>query len=171
MTVEQRIMLSEIYINNHPKLLCYAKANKLCASVAEDLVQDTFHDAWSKFDELISHENIGGWLMQTLKNKILNYIRTKQRESHRIADYGNKLEEIVATDNFVNELIVRNTLSAIYKFVYDNFKEDDITLFQRILIEHTSHKEVAAELGITVWTSQKRLERLRKQIRENFSDF
>ena len=171
MTSEQRIIFSEIYISNHPKLLRYAKANKLCAPAAEELVQDTFHDAWSKFDELVSHENIGGWLMQTLKNKMLNYTRTKRRESHLIADYGDKSEDIAATDNLVNELIVRNTLLAICRFVYNNFKDDDITLFQRILIENASHKDVAAELGITVWTSQKRLERIRKRIREEFPDF
>ena len=88
-----------------------------------------------------------------------------------IADYGDKSEDIAATDNLVNELIVRNTLSAICSFVYNNFKDDDITLFQRILIENASHKDVAAELGITVWTSQKRLERIRKRIREEFPDF
>ena len=56
-------------------------------------------------------------------------------------------------------------------YFYDNFKEDDITLFRRIFIENVSHAEVAAELGITVWTSQKRLERIRKRIREEFPDF
>ena len=128
MTSEQRIIFSEIYINNHPKLLRYAKANKLCEPVAEELVQDTFHDAWSKFDELVGHENIGGWLMQTLKNKILNYTRAKRRESYLISDYSDRSEDIAAPDNFVNELIIRNALSAICRFVNDNFKEDDITL-------------------------------------------
>lgn len=60
MTSEQREIFSEIYIDNWPKLLRYAKANKWCAGVAEELVQDTFHDAWSKFGELSDHENIGG---------------------------------------------------------------------------------------------------------------
>ena len=61
----QRELFGEIYVNNWSKLLRYAKANKSCAGVAEELVQDTFHDAWSKFNELVNHENIGGWLMQT----------------------------------------------------------------------------------------------------------
>lgn len=166
MTSQQRIIFSEIYINNYPKLLRYA--NKFCASVAEELVQDTFHDAWSKFDKLVNHENIGGWLMQTLKNKIRNYNRTKRHETNTIIEYN---DSTAAPDNFVNELIAKNTLSAICRFVNDNFKEDDITLFQRILIENASHAEVASELGITVWTSQKRLERIRKRIRAEFPDF
>ena len=171
MTSEQRIIFSEIYIDNHPKLLRYAKANKLCAPAAEELVQDTFHDARSKFGELISHENIGGWLMQTLKNKMRNYTRAKRREANLLVDHGDRSEDIAAPDDFINALIVSDALSTICRFVYDNFKEDDITLFRRIFIENVSHAEVAAELGITVWTSQKRLERIRKRIREEFPDF
>lgn len=76
----QRELFGEIYVNNWSKLLRYAKANKSCAGVAEELVQDTFHDAWSKFGELSDHENIGGWLMLTLKNKMRNYIRSRQRD-------------------------------------------------------------------------------------------
>ena len=171
MTFEQHLIFSEIYISNHPKLLRYAKTNKLCAPAAEELVQDTFHDAWSKFDDLINHENIGGWLMQTLKNKMRNYTRAKRREANLLGDHGDRFEDIAASGSFINALIVSDALSAIYRFVYDNFKEDDITLFRRIFIENVSHAEVAAELGITVWTSQKRLERIRKRIREEFPDF
>ena len=40
MTPEQYTMFSEIYIDNWPKLLRYAKANKSCAGAAEELVQD-----------------------------------------------------------------------------------------------------------------------------------
>lgn len=46
-------VFSDIYVNNWAKLLRYAKANRNSAGVAEELVQDTFHDAWSKFDELV----------------------------------------------------------------------------------------------------------------------
>lgn len=171
MTSEQRIIFSDIYINTFPKLLRYAKANKQCAAVAEELVQDTFHDAWSKFDELADHENIGGWLMQTLKNKIRNYVRTRQRDASMIAEYLDRSEDIAAPQNFVDELIAQSLLSAIYKFVCDTFKEENVILFRRIIIEGVSHKEAAAELGITVWTSQKRLERIRKRIRDEFPDF
>ena len=87
MTSEQREIFSEIYIDNWPKLLRYAKANKWCVGAAEELVQDTFHDAWSKFDELNDHENIGGWLMLTLKNKMRNYIRSRRRDFKLFAEY------------------------------------------------------------------------------------
>ena len=171
MTSEQREIFSEIYIDNWPKLLRYAKANKWCAGVAEELVQDTFHDAWSKFGELSDHENIGGWLMLTLKNKMRNYIRSRQRDVKLFAEYLDRPEDIAAPDNFVNKIITANTLSTIQKFICNNFKDDEVVLFQRVIVEGKSHKAAAEELGITVWTSQKRLERMRKKIKEEFPDF
>lgn len=171
MTSEQREIFSEIYIDNWPKLLRYAKANKWCAGVAEELVQDTFHDAWSKFGELSDHENIGGWLMQTLKNKMRNYIRSRQRDVKLFAEYLDRPEDIAAPDNFVNKIITVNTLSTIQKFICDNFKDDDVVLFQRVIVDGKSHKDAAEELGITVRTSQKRIERMRKKIKEEFPDF
>lgn len=167
----QRELFGEIYVNNWSKLLRYAKANKSCAGVAEELVQDTFHDAWSKFNELVNNENIGGWLMQTLKNKMRNYIRSRQRDVKLFAEYLDRPEDIAAPDNFVNKIITVNTLSTIQKFICDNFKDDDIVLFQRVIVEGKSHKDAAEELRITVWTSQKRIERMRKKIKEEFPDF
>lgn len=167
----QRELFGEIYVNNWSKLLRYAKANKSCAGVAEELVQDTFHDAWSKFNELVNHENIGGWLMQTLKNKMRNYTRARQRDAKVFDEYVDRAEDIAAPDNFVNKIITVNTLSTIQKFICDNFKDDDVVLFQRVIVEGKSHKDAAEELGITVWTSQKRLERIRKRIKDAFPDF
>ncbi len=68
--------------------------------------------------------------MQTLKNKMRNYTRTKRREANLLVDHGDRSEDIAAPGNFINALIVSDALSAIYRFVYDNFKEDDITLFE-----------------------------------------
>lgn len=167
----QRELFGEIYVNNWSKLLRYAKANKSCAGVAEELVQDTFHDAWSKFNELVNHENIGGWLMQTLKNKMRNYTRARQRDAKVFDEYVDRAEDIAAPDNFVNTIMTHAALSAIQEVVYANFKGGDILLFQRVLIDGRSHKEAAEELGITVWTSQKRLERIRKRIKDAFPDF
>lgn len=146
----QRELFGEIYVNNWSKLLRYAKANKSCAGVAEELVQDTFHDAWSKFNELVNHENIGGWLMQTLKNKMRNYTRARQRDAKVFDEYVDRAEDIAAPDNFVNTIMTRATLSAIQEFVYANFKGGDILLFQRVLIDGRSHKDAAEELRITV---------------------
>lgn len=158
-------IFSEIYTANRPKLLHFANKNESCRRVADDLVQDTFHDAWRKFDTLMHHENIGGWLMQTLKNKMRNHIRDGRYVEIAF------IEDMAEPDNFVGDLIARSQLAAVWDFISKNFKPDDIRLFKRIIVDEAGHNVVSKELGITIWTSQKRLERIRKRIREEFPDF
>ena len=109
--------------------------------------------------------------MLTLKNKMRNYIRSRQRDVKLFAEYLDRPEDIAAPDNFVNKIITVNAISTIQKFICDNFKDDDVVLFQRVIVDGKSHKDAAEELGITVWTSQKRIERMRKKIKEEFPDF
>ena len=64
-----------LYLAHVQKLLCYAQSQIQRREIAEELVQDTFHEAYLKFDRLRCHENPGGWLMQTLKNKAISWKR------------------------------------------------------------------------------------------------
>ena len=34
--------------------------------MAEDIVQETLKDAYERYDTLVEHENIGGWLYQSV---------------------------------------------------------------------------------------------------------
>lgn len=165
MTQERHEIFSKIFAVYRPKLLHFIKKNEACRRVADDLVQDTFHDAWRKFDTLIYHENIGGWLMQNLKNKMRNHMRDRHRVEIALT------EDIAEPDNFVGDLITKNQVTAVWEFINKNFKPDDLFLFKRIIVDEVGHNVVSKELGITIWTSQKRLERIRKRIREEFPDF
>lgn len=165
MTQERHEIFNEIFNANRSKLLHFIKKNEACRRVADDLVQDTFHDAWSKLDTLIYHENIGGWLMQNLKNKMRNYMRDRHRVEIALT------EDIAEPDNFVGDLITKNQVAAVWEFINKNFKPDDIFLFKRIIVDEVGYNVVSKELGITIWASQKRLERIRKRIREEFPDF
>ena len=79
--------------------------------------------------------------------------------------------QLPAPGDFVAELSNRQQVLAIQDYVSVHFDEIDRALFRMLLVEGHSHKTAAAALGITVWNSQKRLERIRKRIREAFSDF
>lgn len=54
---------------------------------------------------------------------------------------------------------IRQTLSA-----------DEWDLLRKIALEKVPYKDAAAELGITIWTYQKRVQRIREKLRENFKD-
>ena len=47
---------------------------------------------------------------------------------------------------------------------------DEWDLLRKIALEKVPYKDVSAELGITVWTCQKRVQRIREKLREKFKD-
>lgn len=171
MAAEKESAFDALYLAQVQKLLRYAQAHTQSMEAAEELVQDTFHEAYLKFDQLQRHENPGGWLMQTLKNKLANYQRARQREASLLAGWLEDTSQLPAPGDLVDELSQRQQVAEIRAFVADGFDDTDRALFQALLVEGRSHKYAAAALGITVWNSQKRLERIRKRIRDAFPDF
>ena len=79
MLPNQENFFNQLYQENFWKLRRYA-LTCLNENQAEEIVQDTFFEATKKIDILIAHENPGGWLMDTLKNKIRNCQRRNQKE-------------------------------------------------------------------------------------------
>ena len=67
---EQTQWLEHLYRDYYGKLTIYAAATLRSQSRAQDIVQDTFHEALRHVDTLMEHPNPGGWLMVTLKNKL-----------------------------------------------------------------------------------------------------
>ena len=49
--------------------------------------------------------------------------------------------------------------------------EEEWTLLRRITLEKASYKTVSEELGLTVWTCQKRVQRIREKLRQELKDY
>jgi len=61
---------------------------------------------------------------------------------------------------------VQDTLKEIRRVL----SEEEWDLLRKIALENQPYKNVAEELGITVWTCQKRVERIRKKLKQYFAD-
>lgn len=64
--------------------MVYSTAMRIVADPheAEDIAQRVFVQAWSRFDELASHENPGGWLRLTARNLSINHVRRHVKRRH-----------------------------------------------------------------------------------------
>ena len=170
MQAEQEAFLEELYRNYLTKLTIYASSALGDRSRAQDLAQDVFHEAIIHIDTLMAHENPGAWLMQTAKNKIHEYHRayTRYIQTFISLDYftcagiGSAEDSIMKIDESIN--------TSPIKRIEQILSSEEFSLLKRLIFEKASHLEVAKELGITVWTSQKRLERIRKKLLEIFPE-
>lgn len=171
MTNEQSIFLEKLYRENQPKLLYYARVKLQNESLAMDVVQDTFHTAIQKIDLLMGHTNAPGWLMETLKNKIKDQIRFRNRYLARFISYDGYENCYLCEDTYVLTDEHRKTVADILSNIEEYLKPQDFYLLKRIILDGASHREVAEELGITIWASQKRLERVRKDLTVLFPQY
>ena len=103
----------QLYTEYVHRLIRYARAQGQSGDVAEELVQDTFHEAYAQLAHLTEHENPGGWLMQTLKNKIRNYDRARQRERRLMAGWTEEMYAVAALGDPSEQWLARQQLSDV----------------------------------------------------------
>ncbi|WP_409967650.1 sigma-70 family RNA polymerase sigma factor [Bengtsoniella intestinalis] len=173
MVVDQNAFIDKLYVKYYSQLLRYTLIHLRNPSLAEELVQDTFHDANIKIDALSTHDNPGGWLMRTVQNKINNYNRATVLDMQRYVSYQEEIASQGATVlSAEDRMIEKENLREIVTHIQHTLSPEDIYFLTRIAFDKASHKEMAIELNISVWASQKRLERIRKKLDKNFpSDF
>lgn len=168
MLPNQENFFNQLYQENLWKLRRYA-LTCLNENQVEEIVQDTFFEATKKIDILIAHENPGGWLMDTLKNKIRNCQRRNQKELMLLVSLDSETVLQIAAPRNTEDIVEQNELlSSTSQIIKDSLSSDDLHILKRIVFDNASHKEVSDELGISVWTSQKRLERIRAKLRKLF---
>lgn len=108
--------------------------------------------------------------MLTAKNKIYESERERIRYIRRFLSLNSEVfSEIASFDSPVEEVSTSDEPSPMKK-IEQILSPEELHLLKRLIFDSASHMEVAEELGITVWTSQKRLERVRKKLLEAFPE-
>lgn len=75
------LSLYEQWVRQHAAEL-YRFAYRLCGApeIAEDLVQETFYEAWRNMRNLRAHKKARAWLFQILRHRYARWRRTEARE-------------------------------------------------------------------------------------------
>ena len=130
--------------------------------VAEDLMQDTFIDAFKNITTLEESLTFGAWLKRIVINKSINHIKKQKLIADKLEDYTVEENENVDEQNwqFALEEIKRglNQLSTNYR-----------TVFSLYLIEGYDHDEIAQILSIKARTSRSQLSRAKEQLKKIIS--
>lgn len=167
----QDVFLSELFYKYFKQLFIYANTILQNPAEAQDIVQDTFHVAVDRIDILSEHENPGGWLFQTLKNKIRESERKKKQYLEHIIPLLPTIFENLEDPNSLEDEV----LSRLDNPVADKLKEvltpEELNLLYQFFLEGKSHKQLADEFGISIWNSQKRIERIRKKLFAVFPEY
>ena len=161
MLQQQNELIDALYQAQYPQLFSYAERYLKDPTWAQDVVHDVFYEALQKADKLESHENPGGWLMLALQNKVTDNNRMHLRYIKRFLSLDEEGMEGAAVYE-PDELA--DSLAEIMCKIRQALNEEEFHLLRWLVLEQRSHADVARELGVSVWTTQKRLERVRKKL-------
>lgn len=170
MLPEQDSFIESLHRKYYKQLVIYTVSALRDPDRAQDVVQDTFHEALMQISDLLAHENPGGWLMNTLKNKIRENERAHRRYVRRFISLDFEVsEELSPPSELITELSEPEDVSPIEK-VERALTPKEYQLWKRLMLDRASHLDVARELDITVYASQKRLQRIMDKLREVFPE-
>lgn len=170
MLPEQDKLLDELFQAYYLLLKRYARAQLRDEHRAEEVVQDTFHEAVNHIDTLMTHPQPKFWLLKTLKYKIMHSERDRARDLRRFLSLESADDISLTEPDHLEELISeeQNNINDTLEIIKNRLTSEELQHLKRLTLDKASHLEVAEELGITVWTSQKRLERIRNKLRKIF---
>ncbi len=126
---------------------------------AEDILQDAFIIALRSLHQLKDEKQFGGWLKRIVINECIRFskknIRWTDWEEERMNGAANEEIEWWKTVDFN---IIHNEIKALP----DGCRE----IFNLFVVEDFSHKEIAAQLGVSESTSKSQYHRARQLLKE-----
>ena len=124
---------------------------------AEDVVQDSFVDAFKNLESFKYESTFGSWLKRIVINKSINYLKVKRIPLVAIEDQEYWIPE--AEEIKPEQLDVSKIKNAIQKL--PNGYQTIINLY---LIEGYDHNEIGEILEISVSTSKSQYHRAKKKL-------
>jgi RNA polymerase sigma-70 factor (ECF subfamily) len=131
---------------------------------AEDVMQDSFLDAFGKIDSFSGEGNFGGWLRRIVVNNSIDALKKKHNDLEFDEVHMDIVEE---KDNTVEETTFK--VEEIKKAV-KTLKEDTRVIISLFLFEGYDHEEISQILNISYNSSRTRYSRARKKLLKVLAD-
>jgi RNA polymerase sigma factor (sigma-70 family) len=130
------------------------------AENAEDALQNSFVDVFSKLDSFRNESTIGAWIKRIVVNNCINHIKKKRlafaevtENLHYIADDTSSISEDVLQINIIQKAIQQ---------LPDGYR----VVFSLYAMEGYDHEEIGEILGVTEATSKSQYSRAKARLRE-----
>lgn len=152
-------IFNELMEKAYGKLYIFVSKGCTDKEFAEDVVQETFLEAYRKMDILVEHPNIMGWLYTTAKNKMLKL--SSKREIYSPLDEGfNNVECKEVSGDSYGEIELAETIKS-------SVSEKDYAILRDYYVNGYSSEEVAERHGIDKGVIRMRISRMKKKLRDN----
>lgn len=131
---------------------------------AQDIMQDGFIKVFNSMESFHYQGSLEGWVKRIMINTALDNFRRNKKRKYAVELDSEDAMEIKEEDNIVEGITNKFLLKLIH-----NLPEGYRVIFNMFAIEGYSHKEIAAELGISVNTSKSQYSRARAYLQKELA--
>ena len=126
---------------------------------AEDLLQNSFVDIFSKLNTFKYQSSIGAWIKRIVVNNSINFLKRRRLYFEELDDRIVELRD----DNPVSDVALNvDTINSAIHQLPDGYR----VIFSLYLLEGYDHKEISSILGISEATSKSQYSRAKKKLKE-----
>ena len=144
----------KLYLDWYRALLRYVYRLTLDRQQTEEILQETFLEAYKKIELLRRHKNPSGWMYVTAKNRARNYLR-KMR----------KPDTVLYLKNYELPSVNEDDLKYI---IPDSFTKEEADIITRYYQDRQSIPEIAKAYGISLSACKMRLKRTRDKLKKDY---
>lgn len=128
---------------------------------AEDLLQNSFIDVFSKLESFRFESSIGAWIKRIVVNNCINYLKKRRLQFEELNERFNNVLD--GDDHKDNESWL--TVDAVNKAVFqlpDGYR----VVFSLYALEGYDHEEISQILGISESTSKSQYSRAKQRLQD-----
>ncbi|MCF6342415.1 MAG: sigma-70 family RNA polymerase sigma factor [Bacteroidales bacterium] len=137
---------------------CYRMMNN--RENAEDMLQESFSEAFRKLDTFRYESTFGAWLKKIVVNRCINEMKRKKAELQFVEDlapFGNTIQE----ENANIEMDIKSI-----KLAMQELPDGSRMIFSLYLLEGYDHREIAQILNVSESNSKSQYMRAKRKIKE-----
>jgi RNA polymerase sigma-70 factor (ECF subfamily) len=126
---------------------------------AEDLLQQSFIDVYTKMDSFRYESSIGAWIKRIVVNNCINFLKKRRLHLESLDDRFHQVAEQEPVED------VHLNVNSVKKAMTD-LPDGYRVVFSLYMFEGYDHAEIGEILGITEATSKSQFSRAKKKLKE-----
>ncbi len=128
---------------------------------AEDALQNSFVDVFSKLDSFRFESSIGAWIKRIVINNCINHIKKRKLDFAELNDNLHHIPED-GKDNVPNEVLKVELIQKAIMQLPEGYR----VVFTLYAMEGYDHEEIGEILGVTEATSKSQYSRAKAKLRD-----
>ncbi len=156
----------ELFNENYSSLCRFAASFVNDPDSAEDIVQQVFINLWNTRESIDPQKPVKSYLLTSVKNRCLNFIRDKKKYRSYFLDIEAEMENPVSEKDLATEKYLNEKLKA----ALDKLPEKCREIFVLCRFEDMKYKRVAEKLGVSQKTVEAQMSKALKIMREELKD-